>query len=253
MNLSVSRTPLKSLALALSAILATGAGAAQAHESGNTIVRIGAAATHINKDPINALTGALPAQDWDVSGFGFTLKNDTAPVLDVTWMFSDAFGLNVGAGAFTHDLRISAADPLDREYDGVNLFELKQRVATIGGVWYPLGNTASKFHPYVGAGVNYTRAKTSIHNDFANVELGFIDADLKAGLITEAEAAEERQFAHDVFAAARSRDSKWGGNVQIGADYMLTNDWLLNGQVRYTRAASNLGYWNYTVGVGFKF
>jgi len=246
-----TRLPLKTLGLALAAVLATGA--AQAHQSGDIIVRLGVTGTHIHKDPFLDIANGVDAADWD--GLGVDLKNDTAPALDVTWMFSDAFGLNVSGSAFTHDLRARyGGTDLDlQDYDGLNMLEIKQRPIAVGAVWYPLGATSGKLHPYVGLSANYTRAKVKVHGDWAQFEHNFIDEDLKGGFITEAEAAEDHQALDDAIAAVRTSESKWGGKANIGADYAITDQWLINTQVGYTRAASNLGYWNATVGVGFKF
>jgi len=250
----IKHLPLKTLGLALAAVLATGA--AQAHQSGDIIVRLGATGTHINKDLFQSTANDLEAGNfWDFDGLSAKMRDDTAPALDVTWMFSDAFGLNVSGSAYAHDLRArySGTDPDLQEADGLNLLEVKQRPISIGAVWYPLGNTSGKLHPYVGLSATHTRAKLRIHGDLVQREHAIIDEDLADGWITEAEAAADHQLLDTEVAAARVSESKWGSKANIGVDYSITDQWLINTQVGYTRAASNLGYWNYTVGVGFKF
>jgi len=249
----VKHLPLKSLGLALAAALATGA--AQAHQSGDVIVRLGASGTHVNKDLAQDAANDLENAGWYLDGLGTKSKNDVAPALDVTWMFSDAFGLNLFGSQYTHDVRTrySGTDPDLKEFDGLNVLEFKQRPISIGAVWYPLGNTSGKFHPYVGLSASYTHAKLKIHGDWVQLEHDFINEDLADGWITEAEAAAEHELLDKDVASARVSDSKWGGKANIGVDYAITDQWLINTQVGYTRAASNLGYWNYTVGVGFKF
>jgi len=190
----------------------------------------------------------------DLEGVGGDMKDDTAPALDVTWLFTDKFGLNVTAAAYKHDFRgrYGGDDEDLQEVNGLNLLEMKQRHLGLGLVYYPRGNTDSRVHPYVGIGASYTRARLKVHGDVLQLALEETEEDLADGWITEEEAAEERQFIQEV-GAARVSDSKWGGHVQFGADFNLTDKFLLNTQVRYTRAASNLGYWNYMVGVGLKF
>jgi len=246
-----NRLPLKTLGLTLAAVLATGA--VQAHQSGDVIVRLGATGTHIHKDPFLDIANGVDAADWE--GLGVKLKNDIAPALDVTWMFSDSFGLNLSGSNYSHDLRAryGGTDPDLQDYDGLNMLEIKQRPLAFGAVWYPLGDTSSKFHPYVGLSANYTHAKVKVHGDWAQLEHGFIDEEFRDGFLTEAEAASEHKALDDDIAALRTSESRWGGKANIGLDYAITDQWLINTQVGYTRAASNLGYWNTTVGVGFKF
>jgi len=228
---------------------------AQAHEKGDFILRLGIAGTNINKDPISeALPTVEDAIDWDFEGAGVNVKDDIAPALDVTWLFSEKVGLNVTAAAYKHDVRgrYSGEDEDLEELDGLNLIEMKQRHLGLGLVYYPRGNTESRVHPYVGVGASYTRAKLMVHRDLLQLALDETDEDLADGWITEEEAAEERLLIQEA-GAVRASGNNWGGHVQFGADFNLTDKFLINTQVRYTRAASDLGYWNYMVGVGVKF
>ena len=106
-------------------------------------------------------------------------------------------------------------------------------------MYYPLDNK-SAFQPYVGLGVNYTK---------------FFD---------ESVSSSAKQ---DGFTSLNIKDS-WGWAAQVGADYMLTDSLMLNGQIRYididtTAYASHAGGrakvnvdvkpWVYMVGLGYKF
>jgi len=62
--------------------------------------------------------------------------------------------------------------------------------------------TGSNFHPYIGAGVNYTH----FFDEDTSGALDGLDLDL---------------------------DDSWGLAGEIGLDYDLGNDWLISGQVWY--------------------
>ena len=70
--------------------------------------------------------------------------------------------------------------------------------------YYPLDNK-SVFQPYVGAGINYT---------------WFFD---------ESVSSDFKARGYENFRVKNS----WGWAAQVGADYMLTDNLLLNAQVRY--------------------
>lgn len=126
-------------------------------------------------------------------------------------------------------------------YAGLNgkLGSLKHLPPTLSVVYYPLDKT-SAFQPYVGAGINYT---------------WFFDTELSSS-------AESKGFSGlDV------KDS-WGLAAQVGMDYMLTDNIMLNAQVRYididTTGTTHLAGdkvkvdidvdpFVYMVGLGYKF
>jgi outer membrane protein len=91
----------------------------------------------------------------------------------------------------------------DRLLDG-NLGELKHLPPTLSVVYYPL-DANSAFQPYVGAGINYT---------------WFFDTELSS-------TAKDNGFS-----GLDMKDS-WGLAAQVGMDYMLTDNIMLNAQVRY--------------------
>jgi len=120
-----------------------------------------------------------------------------------------------------------------------NLGELKHLPPTLSVLYYPL-DASSAFQPYVGAGINYT---------------WFFDTKLSS----EAEGKG--------FSGLDMKDS-WGLAAQVGMDYMLTDNIMLNAQVRYidieTTGTTNFGGskvkvdvdvdpFVYMVGLGYKF
>jgi len=117
-----------------------------------------------------------------------------------------------------------------------NFADVKHLPPTLSAVYYPL-DKQSAFQPYVGLGINYTT---------------FFDEDLKV----------------DGFSNLDLDDS-WGLAAQVGADFMLTDNVMLNAQLRWididTEATANLDGVGkvkvdvdidpmvYMVGLGYKF
>src|SRR5690606_41125193 len=81
---------------------------------------------------------------------------------------------------------------------------LKHLPPTLSLVYYPL-DSKSAFQPYVGAGLNYT---------------WFMDGDTSSS-------AEANGFSN------LQATNSWGWAAQVGADYMLSDNLLINGQIRY--------------------
>ena len=112
-------------------------------------------------------------------------------------------------------------------------------VNTYSVVYYPL-DPKSAFQPYVGAGINYT---------------WFFDTELTSE-------AEGKGF------SGLDLDDSWGLAAQVGMDYMLSDNLMLNAQVRYidieTKGSTSFGGrevevdvdvdpFVYMVGLGYKF
>lgn len=105
---------------------------ALAYEQGDIVVRVGAAMVHPAGD--GALNGAL-----DVG-------NNTQLGLDGTYMLNNQLGIGVlAATPFKHDITLN----------GKNIGSTKHLPPTVTLQYH--FNTNTQFHPYVGAGVNYTQ------------------------------------------------------------------------------------------------
>ena len=166
---------------------------AQAHQAGDVILRAGAITVDPHEDSGNVKIGGA-----GVSGTGATLNSDTQLGLNFAYMVTDNIGIELlAATPFSHKVGT-------RGLGGLKLGELKHLPPTLSVVYYPL-EKSSAFQPYVGAGINYT---------------WFFDDELSS----EAEAAD--------FRGLDMKDS-WGLAAQAGMDYMLTDNIMLNAQVRY--------------------
>ena len=105
---------------------------ALAYEQGDIVVRVGAAMVHPAGD--GALNGAL-----DVG-------NNTQLGLDGSYMLNNQLGIGVlAATPFKHDITLN----------GKNIGSTKHLPPTVTLQYH--FNTNTQFHPYVGAGVNYTQ------------------------------------------------------------------------------------------------
>ncbi|WP_314409495.1 OmpW family outer membrane protein [Pseudomonas kuykendallii] len=181
------------LAMALAAPLA------QAFEAGDIIVRAGAVtvSTHEDSSGVKVDRGSLAGTDL---GGKATMDNDTQLGLNFAYMVTDHVGVELlAATPFTHDVNIKGA-----ALGNGKLGTLKHLPPTLSLVYYPL-DKKSAFQPYIGAGINYT---------------WIMDGDTSS----EAEAGGFRDL---------QADNSWGWAAQIGADYMLTDNLLINAQVRY--------------------
>lgn len=218
----------KSLFTASLLALAVAAPIAQAHQAGDIIVRAGAITVDPHEDSSNVKIGGVKA-----AGTAATLDSDTQLGLNFAYMLTDKLGVELlAATPFSHDIGTKGLG-------GLKLGSVKHLPPTLSLVYYPL-DSKSAFQPYVGAGINYT---------------WFFDDKLSS----EAEGAD--------FRGLDLKDS-WGWAAQLGADYMLTDNLMINAQVRYidiettgttylagdkVKVDVDVDPFVYMVGLGYKF
>ena len=216
--------------------LAVASPAALAHKEGDIIVRAGAITVDPQESSSDIWVGAL---GMDVAGTKATLDSDTQLGLNFAYMLTNNIGIELlAATPFSHDVGVKG---MPGGFAGLNgkLGSLKHLPPTLSVVYYPL-DASSAFQPYVGAGINYT---------------WFFDTKLSS----EAEGKG--------FSGLDMKDS-WGLAAQVGMDYMLTDNIMLNAQVRYididTTGTTNIlgdkvkvdvdvDPFVYMVGLGYKF
>lgn len=183
------------LALALAAPIT------QAHQTGDIIVRAGAITVDPHEDTsgVKIDRGGLAGADL---GGKATLDSDTQLGLNFAYMVTDHIGVELlAASPFEHDVSIKGAG-----LGAANgkLGTLKHLPPTLSLVYYPM-TSGSAFQPYLGAGINYT---------------WFFD---------ESVGSRASEAGFDNFRVKNS----WGWAAQVGMDYMLTDQIMLNAQVRY--------------------
>ncbi|HEF4761026.1 TPA: outer membrane beta-barrel protein [Pseudomonas putida] len=220
--------------------LALAAPLAHAHQAGDILLRAGAITVDPNTDSSTVKVDQGPLSGADLGGKA-TLSSDTQLGLNFAYMITDHVGIELlAATPFEHDVKLkgtalSAANG--------KLGSFNQLPPTLSLVYYPL-DAKSAFQPYVGAGVNYT------------------------WMYDEHLSSEARANGFSNF----KTENSWGVAWQVGADYMLTDNILVNAQLRYididtratvennaiapgTRARVNVDAdpYVYMVGVGYKF
>ncbi len=213
--------------------LAIAAPSVQAHQAGDIIVRAGAITVQTKENSSSVKLDRGGNTDF---GGKATVDNDTQLGLNFAYMVTDHFGVELlAATPFSHDVSIKGTNAVDGK-----LGSLKHLPPTLSAVFYPL-DSKSAFQPYIGAGINYT---------------WFFDES------TTSEAKAKGLNSLNV-------KNTWGWAAQVGADYMLTDNLMLNGQIRYididttayvdvagvARAKVNVDLEPlvYMVGLGYKF
>ncbi|SEC96216.1 outer membrane protein [Pseudomonas mohnii] len=232
MNKSLLSVALVSLALA--------APLAHAHEAGDIILRAGAITVNPKDDSSSVKVDQGPLAGANLGGKA-TLNSDTQLGLNFAYMITNNWGIELlAATPFEHDVKLKGT-----ALGAANgkLGSLKHLPPTLSVVYYPL-DAKSAFQPYVGAGINYTW----IYDEHVSSQ------------------AQANGFSN--FKASNS----WGMAFQVGADYMITDNIMLNAQLRYididtratvendavapgTRARVNVDVdpFIYMVGLGYKF
>jgi len=209
-----------------------------AHQAGDIIVRAGAVTVTTHED-----SSKIKVNGAAVAGTKASINNDTQLGLNFAYMVTDNIGIELlAATPFKHDAKVRGLDAAlgTNNVDG-KLGSFKHLPPTLSAIYYPLDGK-SAFQPYIGAGINYT---------------WFFDE--KVSSSAKNSAAEFRNF---------SVKNSWGWAAQVGADYMLTDNIMINGQIRYIdidttayvdtslgRAKVNIDVnpWVYMVGLGYKF
>ena len=209
--------------------------AAQAYEAGDFIVRAGVAHVEPNED-----SGEVKLDGTKVSGTKATVDGENQLGLTFGYMLTPHIGIELlAATPFSHTVSVKGLGP---GLDG-KLADVKQLPPTLSLQYYPM-EAASKFQPYVGVGINYTT---------------FFDTDLTGTRKDQG------------FSNLKLQDSV-GFAGQIGMDYMITDNILVNASVWYvdidtkatvdgpsalsvgkTKVDVDIDPWVYMVGVGYKF
>jgi outer membrane protein len=222
----------RALTLAMNSVLAAGllfgAASVSAYEAGDFIVRAGAAQV----DPDDK-SDDLQVNGVEVAGSGAEADDDTQLGLTFTYMVTDHIGVGLlAATPFDHDLEaetgVLGAGKLDAG-------STKHLPPTLTVQYFPM-ESASKFQPYVGVGVNYTTFfDEDVDSELENT-LGLTGGDLEV-------------------------DASWGWSAQFG--------WLINAAVWYIDMETEAKFkfdqpvvietdveidpWVYMIGIGYKF
>src|SRR5690554_2842944 len=172
-----------------------------AHQAGDMIVRAGVVTVTTGE----STSGVIVDGTTDLGGEA-TLNNNTQLGLNFAYMVTNKVAVELlGASPFEHDVAIKGTGAVDGA-----LGKVKHLPPTLSAVYFPM-DAGSAFQPYVGVGVNYT---------------WFFDEKVTSG----AKAGDN--VAGFPLTNLKVKNS-WGWAAQVGADYMLTENIMLNGQIRY--------------------
>ena len=175
------------------------------------------------------MLAVIPQSSADISGIGGTtdISNAYVPELDLSWFFTKNIAVEAIAAITKHDVKAT----------GTSIGSVD-----LGSVWllpptvllqyhHPFANG---FKPYVGAGVNYTV---------------FFNEDAPGGTVTNI-----------------NYDNTFGWALQVGADYMLNEHWLVNVDLKKLfintdvsinngaiKADVDINPWIVGVGMGYRF
>ncbi|EMM5416296.1 outer membrane protein OmpW [Citrobacter amalonaticus] len=127
---------------------------------------------------------------------GFNVSNDTQLGLTFTYMATENIGVELlAATPFRHKVGTQMTG---------DIATVHHLPPTLMAQWY-FGDSSSKLRPYVGVGVNYTTFfNTDVNKN--GKETGVSDLSLK---------------------------DSWGAAGQVGMDYLINRDWLINMSVWY--------------------
>ncbi|MFJ4144971.1 OmpW family protein [Pseudomonas sp. NPDC089734] len=209
--------------------------AAQAYEAGDFIVRAGVAHVDPHED-----SGELKLDGTKAPGTKASVDGENQLGLTFAYMLTSHVGIELlAATPFSHTVSVSG---LGAGLDG-KLADIKQLPPTLSLQYYPM-EPSSKFQPYAGIGINYTT---------------FFDTDLTSNRKDQG------------FSNLKLKDSV-GLAGQLGVDYLITDNILLNASVWYvdidteatvdgpsglsvgkTKVNVDIDPWVYMVGVGYKF
>jgi outer membrane protein len=136
---------------------------------------------------------------------GFNVSNDTQMGLTFTYMATDNIGIELlAATPFRHKVGLNATG---------NIATVHQLPPTLMAQYYFL-DSSSKFRPYVGAGINYTMFFDKSFNQTGQ-DAGLSDLKMK---------------------------NSWGVAGQVGVDYQINRDWMLNASVWYMDIDTNVKF-----------
>ena len=187
------------------------------YQAGDIVVRGGLTSVQPESDKAGVYVEALGGN----TPLSLSVDDNSQLGLNVVYFFNGNLAIELlAATPFSHDVTIhdpQAVSPgvFNTNVDGINLAEVKHLPPTLSALYY--FNTQSAFKPYVGAGINYT---VFFDEEFTQApeSLGFKDLKL---------------------------DDSWGYALQVGADFMLGENWLVNASARYidiaTEATFNIG------------
>ena len=171
-----------------------------AYEAGDWLIR----GRIINVNP-NDDSGDLATTGLGNLGEGVEIDSDTVPELDITYMLTRNWGVELILGYSEHNVRThKGAGATVATLGSKNVIESKVLPPTLTLQYHFLPD--SNIRPYIGAGVNYSY----FFDESVPSDSGVAAAGDKVKL-----------------------DSSWGLAAQVGVDVALNADWFVNLDLKY--------------------
>ncbi|MEE8057768.1 MAG: OmpW family outer membrane protein [Pseudomonadales bacterium] len=162
------------------------------HQQGDLIVRAGAATVDPNND-----SSLIYAAGAGLAGTGVGLNSDTQVGITVSYMLTNNWGIELlAATPFEHDVAAQGLGGF-----GVSTLGTVEHLPPTLSLQYYFTVAAKNFHPYVGAGINYTLILDESLSSEAKTGLGATSMDI---------------------------DDSVGLALQAGFDYELDKNWMIN-------------------------
>ena len=204
------------ITLAVLSTLSVGA-FAQGYQAGDFVVRGG----YTSVDPSSDKTGVYVEALGGDTPLSVSVDDNAQLGLNFVYFLDSNWAVEVlAATPFKHDVAIHDPQGIAAgvfgveglDVDGITLAEVTHLPPTVSALYY--FDTNSAFLPYVGAGLNYT---IFFDEEFkaAPKSLGFNDLEL---------------------------DGSFGLAFQVGADYQLNDNWMVNASVRYIDIDSDVSF-----------
>lgn len=180
-----------------------------AYEAGDWLIR----GRVININP-NDSSGSLFVNGVDTGDKGVTVDSDTVPELDITYMITRNWGVELILGYSEHTAKG------EKSWAGLgDVTDTKVLPPTLTLQYHFLPD--ANIRPYVGAGVNYTY---------------FFDEKVPdSSLLNKA-------------GDSVNLESSWGWAVQAGVDIAINQDWFVNLDVKYLDIDTTARFKNTAVG-----
>ncbi len=191
---------MKTMSSLLALALAFGlSGVANAHEAGTWVLRAGVGTVEPKDDNLELGTFGLPVGG-TIANTAVQVDSGTSLTIGGTYMFTENWGFDILAALpFSHDIDVSSSDLTS----DLPLGETKHLPPTFS-VQYHFSPDAA-FQPYVGVGLNYTT---------------FFDEEVTSDAVS-------------IGVTDISLDDSFGLALQLGADFELNEQWLVNFDLRY--------------------
>lgn len=148
-----------------------------------------------------------------------SVEYDTQLGLNFVYFFNENLAIELlAATPFEHDIMV------DTGAGTVNLGTTKQLPPTLSALYY--FDTQSAFKPYLGVGINYT----IFFDDKFNSALQGTNS---PQIVSISDGTTETPIGTALDANDLDLDSSWGLSAQVGADFIIDNNWSINASIRY--------------------